>query len=296
MEYLDFKNEVWLLFDNIDKGWSVEGVSDTDVFVLRCLINASRKLEREFRKKGLSFYSVVFIRDDVYSLLMQGSADYGKEMRASLDWSDKDLLGEMLKRRIAHSLNEDLSVELPYIWSKISVSHYLADPAIDHMIDCSLMRPRNLLKIFRYSLGYAINLAHDRIEVEDIRRGLNTYSQDLVTEVDRELTDVFPQAHHLIYEFSEENSEFSHDDLMTLIQIFGLNESDSEKLISFLLYYGVLGVKRGKEDPVYIYDVKYNIELLKVKIRKWAAATYYIVNPALWPALNIDSEIQPTLV
>jgi len=68
--------------------------------ILRCLINANRKIERELKGRRIKFYSIVFVRDDVYSLLMQGSSDYGKEMRASLDWSDLDLLGEVLKRRI----------------------------------------------------------------------------------------------------------------------------------------------------------------------------------------------------
>jgi hypothetical protein len=70
------------------------------------------------------------------------------------------------------------------------------------------MRPRNLLKLFRYSLGYAINLGHKRIEPDDITRGLRTYAQDLVFEVDRELGDVFPEARKLVYEFSEETLSF----------------------------------------------------------------------------------------
>src|SRR6202047_2092480 len=103
VRYLLLKEEVWLLFDNIDKGWNVEGISAEDIVILRCLINASRKIEREFRSQDIQFHSIVFVRDDVYSLLMQGSADYGKEMRASLDWSDMDMLGEVLKRWIVVS-------------------------------------------------------------------------------------------------------------------------------------------------------------------------------------------------
>jgi hypothetical protein len=109
-----------LLFDNIDKGWNVEGISDADIIILRCLINASRKVERELKNHGTKFHAIVFVRDDVYSLLMQSSADYGKEMRASLDWSDPDLLGEVLKRRILFSLGEQNSAA----WGQICISHY----------------------------------------------------------------------------------------------------------------------------------------------------------------------------
>ncbi len=289
--YLRFKGEVWLLFDNIDKSWSVEGVTDTDIFVLRCLIDASRKLERDFIRRDIEFRSVVFVRDDVYTLLMEGSADYGKEMRATLDWSDKALLSEVLFKRILNSFEDEGNGVPSVIWNRIVVSHYSGETSMEYMINRSLMRPRNLLKIFRYSLGYAINLGHERIQLEDIARGIRTYSQDLITEVDRELTDVFPGARRLVYEFTEENSRFSDEELLTLVQVFGLDEKESRQVVSFLLYYGIIGVQRaGDDEPLYIYDVNYNIEMLRVRIRKWKAATSFVVNPALWEALSIGAE------
>lgn len=285
--YLRLKEEIWLLFDNIDKGWNVEGISDEDIIILRCLINASRKIERELKKEEIQFHAIVFVRDDVYSVLMQGSADYGKEMRASLDWSDMDLLGEVLRRRIMFSLGDITEEQKADAWSQICISHYSGEPWLGFMAGRSLMRPRNLLKVFRYSLGYAINMQHKRIETDDITRGLLTYAQDLVIEVDRELGDVFPKARKLVYEFSEENAEFSSDELSTLIQCTGLDAADAERVINFLLYYGVLGVKRPNEETQYIYDVNYDVEMLRVKIRKWGHSTRYVVNPALWPALKV---------
>lgn len=283
VNYLLEKNEVWLLFDNIDKGWRVEGVSTEDIVILRCLINASRKIEREFRTRQIVCHSVIFVRDDVYTLLMQGSSDYGKEMRASLDWSDGDLLGQVLKLRINRSQeNEDY-------WSGVCVSHYDGEPWLEFFARRALMRPRNLLKLFRYSLAYAINMKHQRIEREDITRGLKTYAQDLVIEVDRELTDVFPAAKKLIYEFSEENPEYAPDDLSILIQVTGLDETSAKRVIAFLIYYGVLGIKRVDEEPIYIYDVNYDIEMIDVRVRKWRDSTKYVVNPALWPALNLKN-------
>lgn len=288
IRYLLLKEEVWLLFDNIDKGWNVEGISDADIIILRCLINASRKLERELKGREIQFHAIVFVRDDVYSLLMQGSADYGKEMRASLDWSDIDLLGEVLKRRITFSLSDGREDQAAVALTQICVSHYSGEPWLTFMAGRSLMRPRNLLKLFRYSLAYAINMGHQIIEIEDITHGLLTYAQDLVIEVDRELGDVFPKAKKLVYEFSEENAEFTHDELSMLVQCTGLDQLDTERVISFLLYYGVLGVRRTGEEIIYIYDVNYDIEMLHVRVRKWGKSIKYIVHPALWPALKVN--------
>jgi hypothetical protein len=53
-EYLERKATVWILFDNLDKGWSTQGVDEIDATVLRCLIDSGGKIEREMRKADRS--------------------------------------------------------------------------------------------------------------------------------------------------------------------------------------------------------------------------------------------------
>src|ERR1700731_2070562 len=89
---------------------------------------------------------------------MQESSDYGKEMRASLDWSDLDLLGEVLKRRIRFSLTGSTADQDAVAWTQVCVSHYSGEPWLDFMVGRSLMRPRNLLKLFRSSIIYGVNI------------------------------------------------------------------------------------------------------------------------------------------
>ena len=82
--YLRFKNSVWVLFDNLDKGWTSHGVTNADILILRSLIEAARKIQRHMQSEGHDSHCVVFIRNDVYQLLVEASADYGKESRAVL--------------------------------------------------------------------------------------------------------------------------------------------------------------------------------------------------------------------
>src|SRR5207253_236476 len=44
-EYLRHKSELWLLFDNLDKGWSTDGLDKTDLTLVRGLVEACRKLQ-----------------------------------------------------------------------------------------------------------------------------------------------------------------------------------------------------------------------------------------------------------
>lgn len=285
--YLEKKNSVWILFDNLDKGWSTTGVDELDAVVLRCLIDAGRKIEREMSRAGHVFHCVVFVRNDVYDHLMRSSADYGKEMRAVLDWTDADLLKEMLRLRLASELNEaDRDAQFSQLWPNVCVQHYLGEDTAQYFVERSLMRPRNLLKIFNHCRGFAVNFNRERIEQDDIEKGLRAYSQDVVSELDRELSDVFPVGENLIYKFVDAPSVLGVVELQVLLSEGGVEECDFEQVIEFLLYYGVLGV-RSNGDDYYIYDLNYDPRMLKVRVDRAGAGIEYLVNPAFWPALGI---------
>lgn len=286
--YLEQKQAVWILFDNLDKGWSTHGVSDIDALVLRCLINAGRAIERDMRKDGRVFHCVVFVRNDVYEHLMRNSADYGKEMRAVLDWTDRDLLREMLRLRLVSGLDKTASTAtLEQLIPLICISHFGGHEVVDYMIDRSLMRPRNLLKIFIHSRGFASNFNHDRISEEDLEKGMAAYSQDLLLELDRELTDVFSGAENVLYQFLDASSELSKKDLTKLIVEAGVSEDESSKVIEFLIYYGVIGLRTVDRD-LYIYDVDYDNRKLAKRIDRAGDNVRFSVNPAFWPALSIQ--------
>lgn len=291
-EYLERKQGVWVLFDNLDKGWSTQGVDVVDAMVLRCLIDAGRKVERDMRKAGNTVHCVVFIRNDVYEHLMRQSADYGKEMRVTLDWTDPDLLRELLRLRlVASSLGESRDLAFEQIWPKLCVSHYKGEETSSYIIDRSLMRPRNVIKIFAHAKGFAVNLAHSKIEESDLEKGVRAYSQDLLVELDHELTDVFPAARDLLYQFIDAPPTMSLDALETLIQEAGIDDSETEKVIDFLLYYGILGVRNGEEHVHYIYNVNYDLKILQVRASRVCNGEVYVMNPAFRSALGIrDSE------
>jgi len=286
--YLRHKEETWILFDNLDKGWAPQGLASGDIVILRCLIDASRRIQREMSRDDQDLHVIVFIRNDVYQLLMDESPDFGKESRASLDWSDDSLLREMLRRRLVQNIGSK-DATFDQIWSRVCVSLYKGDETSQYLIDRSLMRPRNLLKLFNSCRGFAVNHQHDRIYADDIEKGLKAYSNDMIVEADQELTDIEPGAKKLIYQFLGENSEFTNDDLTILLDINNIKPEKHAKVIEFLLYYGFLGIKYLDQDTQYIFHVGYDMELLRTRITKNREAIRYVLNPVFWPALEISA-------
>ena len=284
-DYLSHKEQVLVLFDNLDKGWSHRGIESGDILILRCLIDASRKVQNEMRRVGIPMSCVVFVRNDIYELLIEESADFGKETRASLDWSDPDLLREVLRRRLVQQLEGDANFS--QIWGRICCSHFRGEETSQFLIERSLMRPRNLLRLVNHCKGFAVNLDHERIEPEDIEKGLHAYSSDLVIEADRELADVLPSAKGLLYDFVGEPAEMDKAQLEALLTESKLTHEEFETVLGFLLYFGFLGIRVGEEEPQYIYDVGYDQGILSALQRKNRDTVRLVLNPAFWPALGV---------
>jgi hypothetical protein len=284
--YLGLKRSVWILFDNLDKGWSHGGISAVDILMIRCLMDAGHKLKRDMSKKGHDLYFIVFLRDDVFQLLMQQTPDFGKEARASLDWSDSDLLREMMRRRL---LQNDMFDDDDFrsVWTRICVNLIRGEDTSQHLIERSLMRPRNLITLFNHCKSFAVNLGHTRILGDDVEKGLHAYSNDLIIDFDRELGDVEPGAAGLVYEFLGEPSEIARDGLQKLIIDHGVAEEDWERIKDFLLYYGILGIYASSSEPMYIYQVGYDEKKLGVLEKKQGDRVRYTINPAFWPGLEI---------
>lgn len=285
-EYLAFKNETWILFDNLDKGWSSHGITYEDVMILRCLIDAARKIQHQMQSHEHDFHCVVFVRNDVYQNLVEASADYGKESRAVLDWTDPERLRELIRLRI---VSNALPSDTPFgkIWARLCVTHFQGEETSQYLIDRSLMRPRNLIKLVAHCRGFAVGVGHDKIEESDLEKGLRAYSLDLITEADQELTDILGEETNLIYYFIGEGEKFDLETLKRLISMGGVPDKMLDAVIRFMLYYGFLGIMGNEGAGKYIYDVGYDMKLLEILAKKAGNNITYVLNPAFYPALNL---------
>ena len=284
-DYLSVKESVWVLFDNLDKGWSSHGLTDDDILILRGLIDAARKIQRQMQSERHDFHCVVFVRNDVYQLLVEASADYGKESRATLDWTDADLLREMLRKRLIYNSLPD-STPFERVWSQICISHFRGEETSQFLIDRSLMRPRNLIKLLSHCRGFAVGMGRARIEEVDFEKGLKAYSLDLITEADQELTDIIGHDTNLIYHFIGEGETFTAEHLRRILLGGGITEDQLKSVTDFMLYYGFLGVKIGGNAPKFIFDVAYDMKLIGVLITKAKDDMVFVLNPAFHAGLN----------
>lgn len=286
VDYLKFKDSLWILFDNLDKGWPPHGLVSDDLMTIRCLLDSMSKLKRMLQKEKIECNCVVFIRNDVYELLVEGSSDRGKISRLTLDWTDAELLRELLRRRFNSSLKVEDSFE--GIWRQICVSHIKGEETSQYLIDRCLMRPRELIKILQYCKSHAVNLGHKIIDQNDIHEGEQAYSTELVTNISFEIRDIFKPAEDVLYEFIESPTNISDQQIHELLENSGKKPEDHEEIIDLLLWYGVIGFQREDGEVAYIYSVKYDMKRLKALIKKRTPSrATYCINPAFWEGLEV---------
>ena len=286
-EYLrSFKKAVWLLFDNIDKGWSPHGITPDDLTIVRCLLDATRKLERDLSSRPIDAHSLIFLRVDVYEHLLRETSDRGKESKVVLDWNDGELLREMMRKRFVFN-EPSPGLDFQEVWSRICVRYVDGEESFQYLIDRSLMRPRYLINLVSYCKSHAVNLRHSRIEVDDVERGLQSYSSDLVAEIGLEIRDVLPEAEDVLYCLVGVTRVIAGQELEKCLQAGGFGDRGlMARIIDILLWYGVLGIWISDEESTYIYDVNYDANLLRAMDRK-RTARVYSMNPAMWKGLGI---------
>jgi hypothetical protein len=286
IEYMRHKDVCWLLFDNLDKGWPTSGLQVEDLLIVRALIDATKKIERQFGRSSVVVNTIVFLRNDVYELLVKSTSDRGKEAKVLLDWTDPDLLRELIRLRIVAN-NFTGKEQFQGLWPKLCVSHFDGEESSQFLIDRSLMRPRFLLNLISQCKSFAINLNHEQIDSDDIIKGMAAYSTDLLIDINYEIRDVESHVDDILYAFIDSKSVLSKTEIHSALIDFGVHESLIEKIFDLLLWYGFIGLDIEGEAK-YIYNFNYSAQLMNGVIKKKTDISY-IINPAFWPALMIKN-------
>ena len=280
-EYLETKRSLWILIDNLDKGWPPHGIDPHDLLLLRCLIDAITKLERSLQSRKLDCHGIVFIRNDVYELMVEATPDRGKLARVNIDWSDPEMLRELIRRRVTYSTDLPEEEDFNSLWGSLCVSHIDGEESSQYLVERSLMRPRNLIDLVRECRGHAVNLGRDKITEDDLRRGEEAYSNELVHNIGFEIRDVAPNAEDILYTFLGGPSSYTRLELLSALG----EADDAEELMELLLWWGVLGVRSGS-DVNYIHSVNYNLKRLRILANR--ETSEFSINPAFWAGLDIQ--------
>lgn len=171
----------------------------------------------------------------------------------------------------------------------LPVNGMRGEESSQYLIERCLMRPRALIELVGYCRSHAVNLGHEKIELDDIEQGEEDFSVELLTNIGFEIRDVFPSAKDVLYEFLETPVRLSgHNILEAAGRLVG--EEEKGELFERLLWYGIFGIVREDERVTYIYDARYDMRrLLGLVSRRGKEDAIFRLNPAFWKALEAQT-------
>jgi hypothetical protein len=274
------KEDVWLLFDNLDKGWPIFDVKPEDVAIITSLLEATRKLQRQFENRALSLRAVVFLRNDIYQHLILDPGDRGKENPVILDWNDPEALKEMLCKRIALSTVLDESFD--ELWRLFFASHVRGEESFSYILSRTLMRPRELLRFVRDCINVAVNRRHEQVTEDDILHAESSYSDDELVDLSLELKDVRPDFANAPYAFIGAQSTLLTSEVGIALIKAGIPADQLEKVRELLLWFGFLGIYVYPDEERYSYQFEHNLQKMKSGVEQYN----YCIHPAFRKALG----------
>ncbi len=289
-DYMGVKQGLWILIDNIDKGWPPQGITADDALMVRTLIEATRHIERSMTKLGIDAHTLIFLRNDVYEQIIEYTPDRGKEGLIAIDWTDPDLLRRLLLERLIFSGIAD-ERDFFAAWRKICVPAVGDEESSTYLIGRSMMRPRFLLTLIEYCLSHAVNMEKERIETDDIKKGLYSYSMSLIKDIGYEIRDIDPDLEQIVYAFIGAPCVMRPGEVSDYLQEFGIKAENIESSIEQLLWYGVLGFEE-RSQAIYIYHVNYDFHAFSAKMsnaKRHNERFKYTLNEAFWPALDVTA-------
>jgi hypothetical protein len=278
--YTSDRTPMVLLFDNIDKSWLAQGVHEFDVRLVRLMIESLEKIRHDFGAQQKDFMSVVFLRNDIYELLVEQTPDRGKAGQIRIDWSDRAKLRQVIFRRLAASSGVEV-VPFEQLWTQFFVARVGSQDSFEYFVDHCLMRPRFLINIIENAIANGINRGHEKVQEEDCTDAVRQHSLYLINDFGYEIRDVSGLPPEILYSLVGATKLLTRAEVIDRFRKFNVAEEDLDTAFRLMLWYGVLGVAAGTGAEHFIYDYDYDIQRLEAEIRNSADEVLYATNLAL---------------
>jgi hypothetical protein len=284
-DYLQEKDAVWLLIDNLDKSWATRGTTPEDILIVLGLLDATRKLQRQLEERDVDFNCLVFIRTDVYEHLVRETPDRDKDTAIRVDWDDPAVLQEMMRRRISSSTDVD-DEDFAHVWRVFFASHVGAEESFGYMLDRTFMRPRDLLKFAQRAIEVALNRNHQVVTSDDIQQAESAYSEDMLLMTSFEIEDTLEGLGNALFRFQGAPRALTLGDAGEYLRDAGIAPDALEHAIEMLVWFGVLGVAgEAADEDKYAYQVRYNVRQLLEPVLSGRAR--FVIHPAFRSALRV---------
>ena len=247
----------FIVADDLDKHWRPESMQSIDLLI--GLIDEVDRLKRFF---GKHLNVVLFLREDIYSVLARYDDDLPKRNLLRLEWTQSNLK-HLVARRLDVTMQQDTDDDNT-TWVAIFPEKVEGKEASTYILSRSRPRPRDVLDLCQKSIDQAQRNGHGFVTAQDILDGERAFSDGLFWSLSAEFKGLYPQLEDVLFQFAG------------IAQAIGWSDFKKVASVAIATNQPVLAkwVKNGSVNVETLLDILFTIGLLGLS-RRWGTEPHF---------------------
>ncbi len=278
IKYID-NCRYYIVFDELDEDyryyWEDESRNNY-IALITSLFKAVSNIKKTLKARGICVFPIVFLRDDIYSILSDPDSNKWEDDKIYLRWN-RNNLKKMLAWRIVRSQSpEEIEAKFDEAMNSIFANDTVRVgtrrsktlEVFDYVSSLTHERPRDYVRYLRDCAKSSLSQGHVKIQRDTIRGVEKEYSNHLKTEIINEMQGIVPDIRALLDHIGSQKKErFSPDNFFDVIEeyVSGENSDDATnklgtlKIIKLLFHFSVIGnvSNRNANVPKFKYQNEY---------------------------------------
>ncbi len=174
-----------------------------------------------------------------------------------LDWTDPEVLKEVIRRRIIRST--DLKGDFESLWRVIFDSHVVGEESFSFVLSRTLMRPRKVCRFCRSCLDIAVSRGKDKVTESDILEAERLCSADALVDIRFGLKDVAAEFEGIPDAFHAARLPLSRDEVEERLRGRGLDGGEIDRAADLLVWFGFLGYWCGPDAERFSHQYQHDL-------------------------------------
>ncbi len=248
-EILSNFSTVVILVDNLDKAWTkdvdVAKMADVVFGLLSMTRILPQEINREVKSKfGLDVKMAIFLRSDIYSVMLEYAKERDKLEIHRIEWDDEETLERVVDERLMYYSGKETPEEA---WSEYF------DPTVDNISTRHYIRgfirprPRDALVVLKESISSAVSRGHSKVKANDVKTGVKKYSRWAYDSVLAEDDPSRAKLKIIIDEFVNDIDTYSEEEIMDILSKKTSSLEESEFYLELLCDSHFLEIETQKD-------------------------------------------------
>lgn len=269
MNYLD-ESSYYIIFDELDEDYrDVTNIGEFEYYsnLITSLFKAVQDIKSTFRSTNFKIYPVVFLRDDIYSLIKDSDKNKWSDFKVDLNWNEfkiKQMLAHRISR--AHNSNGEI-LSFNKAWDLLFFHKDVQKGnqgkkfvnSFEFIAGSTHLRPRDFIRYIQVCAEDTLNQGYNQIHPKTIKFVDKAFSNYLKDEIVDEIHALLPDINNILQIISQIRKQtFSIQEFKDIytkyLEAGTIKEKNIEYVLQTLYDFSVLGNQpKQKNNQIFRY-------------------------------------------